>query len=82
MEPFVFLSGFIGKIKGASSYEINRRFGSGTIQWQRGYGIVSFAKKHLSTVLSYVEKQKEHHKQGTTNKSLESYGEEIEKSDS
>jgi len=73
IEPFVLLSDFVGKIKGASSYEINRQFGTDSLKWQRGYGVVSFAKKHLPGILNYVEKQKEHHGAGTTNKALETF---------
>ena len=73
MEPFADLSDFIGKVKGSSSHEINKEFGSETIKWQRGYGIVSFAKKNLKAVVRYVENQKEHHKKGTINDILEEY---------
>ena len=47
MEPFVLLSEFIGRIKGASSHEVNSRLGSGTLNWQRGYGAVSFSRDTL-----------------------------------
>jgi len=73
MEPFVLLSDFVGKIKGSSSHEINKRFGAGTLQWQRGYEVVSFAKKHLASMVHYVDNQKEHHKKGTVNKVLEEF---------
>lgn len=73
MEPFVLLSDFIGKVKGASSHEMNKVFGPGTLEWQRGYGIVSFSKKHLASVLRYVENQKEHHRLGNTNPVLETH---------
>ena len=73
MEPFVLLSDFIGKVKGASAHEVNKEFGAETIKWQRGYGVVSFSKKHLRGVLSYVEDQKKHHQAGTTNQVLETY---------
>ena len=79
MEPFLLLSDFVGKIKGASSHEINSQFGAQTLKWQRGYGVVSFAKKHLPGLLSYVEKQKEHHGAGTTNKVLETFWVEVQK---
>ncbi|MFH1743472.1 MAG: IS200/IS605 family transposase [bacterium] len=71
IEPFVLLSDFVGKIKGATSHEMNVRFGADTLKWQRGYGIVSFSKKHLSAVLRYVENQEEHHRHGTINNALE-----------
>ena len=74
MEPFVLLSEFIGKIKGSTSHDINKQFGADTLKWQRGYGIVSFSRKHLRAVLRYVEKQKEHHERGTANEVLEACG--------
>jgi len=71
MEPFVLLSGFIGKVKGFTSHEVNRAFGTDTLKWQRGYGVVSFSKKHLFSILQYVENQKKHHREGTANRILE-----------
>jgi putative transposase len=73
MEPFVLLSDFIGKVKGANSHEMNKAWGSGAIRWQRGYGVVSFSGKFLPGILQYVWKQKEHHRNGTTNQVLETY---------
>ena len=73
MEPFVLLSDFIGKVKGASAHEVNKEVGPETIKWQRGYGVVSFSKKHLPGVLSYVEDQEKHHETGTTKKALETH---------
>jgi len=61
MEPFVLLSEFVGKLKGSSSHDANRKFGPDSLTWQRGYGAVSFSRKHLSSVLDYVARQKEHH---------------------
>src|SRR5437773_973671 len=42
VEPWVAIAELVGKLKGSSSHEINRKFGAGTLQWQRGYGVVSF----------------------------------------
>lgn len=74
MEPIVTLSGFIGDIKGASSHAVNQRFGKGMLYWQRGFGIVSFAKQHLPGIVSYVRDQKKHHQEGTTKPKLEEHG--------
>ena len=74
MEPFVVLSEFLGKIKGASSHEMNEQFGHDALHWQRGYGVVSFSKKHLDPVLQYVRDQKEHHKRKTILDALERSG--------
>ena len=69
-EPTVRPSEFAGRIKGFSAHELNERMGMKALKWQRGYGIVSFAKKNLPGLSSYVERQKEHHAAGTTNEIL------------
>ena len=76
-EPFVTLSEFQGQVKGASSHEVNARFGGKTLTWQRGYGMVTFSKKYLPGILSYVSNQKEHHARGTTNPVLEQHGDDV-----
>jgi putative transposase len=57
---------WIGDIKGASSHEFGK-----SLQWQSGYGIVSFGTKDLEWVVAYIRNQKEHHKRGTTQERLE-----------
>ena len=54
IEPIICLAKWIGKIKGPGSHEMNERIGRGTLQRQRGYGAVSFAKRDLPAVLRYV----------------------------
>lgn len=74
IEPLADIAGLAGKIKGASSHGINKRHGPGSLEWQRGYGVVSFAKRDLPGVLKYVGRQKEHHAQGTVRPILENCG--------
>ncbi len=69
--PSLKMSEWIGKLKGASSYDINHSSNHKLLQWQRGYGIVSFGTKDLQWVINYVLNQKEHHKKGTTHERLE-----------
>ena len=57
---------WIGEMKGASSHE----FGT-ALQWQRGYGVVSFGSRDLEWVVRYVHNQKEHHRAGTVHERLE-----------
>jgi putative transposase len=57
---------WIGELKGASSHEFGRQ-----LQWQNGYGIVSFGTKDLDWVCRYIRNQKEHHKRGTIHERLE-----------
>ena len=69
--PTVTISEWIGRIKGASSHEVNQKFGRARMQWQRKYGVVSFARKNLPGFRNYVQRQEEHHRLGTTNEILE-----------
>ena len=63
---------WIGQLKGASAYFINQDSNHKLLQWQNGYGIVSFGTKDLKWVVNYVLNQKEHHKKGRTFARLES----------
>ncbi len=71
VEPAVSPSDLIGKIKGASSFEINHNHVPNNLRWQRGFGVVSFAERNLASVIKYVLRQKEHHAKGTVNEVLE-----------
>jgi len=73
IEPTVLVSELIGTLKGYSSHEVNRRIGLGrtALQWQTGYGVVSFGTRDLPWVVNYVQNQKEHHAAGRTFERLE-----------
>jgi len=57
---------WIGEVKGASSHEFGK-----ALQWQKGYGIVSFGTRDLYWVTSYIRNQKEHHRVGSIHERLE-----------
>lgn len=76
MQGFVCLADWIGKAKGTSAHEMNRRFGRDSLVWQRGYGAVSFAEKNLPAIRQYIERQKEHHGSNSLNDVLENCGQE------
>jgi len=69
--PELLISGWIGKLKGSSSHYINHEIQPKALEWQRGYGVVSFGTKDLPWVIEYIRNQKEHHKRGTTSDRLE-----------
>ena len=73
IEPTVKISEMIGGLKGYSSHEVNRRsgFGRTVLQWQTGYGVVSFGTRDLPWVAAYVRNQKEHHASGKVYERLE-----------
>ena len=70
--PSLLISEWIGKLKGGSSFYINHEIANRKLlDWQDGYGVVSFGTKDLKWVIEYVNNQKEHHAQGTMKKRLE-----------
>jgi putative transposase len=73
--PELLISKWIGQLKGGSSFYINKFVNQKLLEWQRGYGIVSFGTKDLPWVVKYVLNQKEHHKKGSTHERLEKYDE-------
>jgi len=77
IEPSVCISELIsellGVLKGGSSHNINEEDKRISLQWQRGYGMVSFGRKNLPWVLDYVARQREHHASGAVHERLERY---------
>jgi len=70
--PTLLIADWIGKLKGGSSYYINQDIcNRKVLEWQTGYGVVSFGTKDLPWVVDYIRKQKEHHQRGTTHERLE-----------
>jgi putative transposase len=71
--PTLLISDFIGQLKGGSSHDVNQAAGRGhkVLEWQGGYGVVSFGTRYLEWVVEYIRKQREHHGRGTTQERLE-----------
>ena len=69
--PTVLISEFVGQLKGASAHEANQRFGRKALEWQTGYGVVSFGTRDLPWVVEYVENQKDRHATGRAEDRLE-----------
>jgi putative transposase len=61
--PTILISDLVGKLKGSSSHDVNQQLGQGRklLEWQSGYGVVSFGTKDLEWVKEYVRNQREHH---------------------
>ena len=79
--PSESVSDIIGKLKGSSSYFLNKELQiTDDFYWSDGYGVLSFAERDLPAVMKYIEKQKEYHKQNKLNLKLEiTEGEDEEK---
>jgi putative transposase len=73
IEPTVTISEMVGALKGYASHEVNRRLGmaSRVLEWQTGYGVVSFGAKDLQWVVAYIRNQREHHQAGRAHDRLE-----------
>ncbi|MCG8586949.1 MAG: transposase, partial [Pirellulales bacterium] len=63
--PTLLISEWIGQLKGGSAHDVNQDVGlrQKTVEWQTGYGVVSFGNKDVPWVVSYVRNQREHHRQ-------------------
>ncbi len=71
LSPTILISEFVGQLKGASPHDVNQQFGQKVLQWQSGYGVVSFGSKDLKWVVGYIQGQKEHHATGNVVERLE-----------
>jgi len=70
--PTVGISEWVGKLKGASAHHINHEIcNQKVLEWQTGYGVVSFGTKDLPWVVAYIQKQKSHHAGDTVQDRLE-----------
>ena len=71
--PTLTVSEFIGHLKGGSSHEVNQELGRHRelLQWQTGYGVVSFGTADLDWVKAYIRNQPKHHAKATAQARLE-----------
>ncbi len=70
--PTLLISEWIGRLKGASSHHINHEIvNRKVLEWQTGYGVVSFGTRDLPWVQKYIQHQKDHHANGTMQDRLE-----------
>lgn len=54
IEPHVTISDRVQTLKGGSAFDLNDRVRQKILEWQRGYGIVSFGRKELPWVVEYI----------------------------
>jgi REP element-mobilizing transposase RayT len=69
--PIITISEFIGQLKGASSYDANQKLAGKVVEWQAGYGVVSFGTRDLKWVSEYVRNQRDRHAAGKIEDRLE-----------
>ena len=73
VSPTLLISEFVGQLKGGSSHDVNQAAGRNAkvLEWQNGYGVVSFGSRDMPWVVEYVRNQREHHACGTVHERLE-----------
>ena len=65
--PKIAVAKFIGQVKGVASTRFNKEHHEHPgFFWQAEYGAFTFDKRRLPNHVAYVNKQKEHHADGTT----------------
>jgi putative transposase len=62
--PTILISEFIGQLKGFSAHDVNQKLGGKVLEWQTGYGVVSFGTGDLEWVTAYVLNQRDRHASG------------------
>lgn len=72
LPPKIAPAEFIGQVKGATSFRVNREINPKfKLSWQEGYGVLSLRKDELETVSRYIDRQEEHHRSGKLSPMLE-----------
>jgi putative transposase len=72
LTPTILIADVVRNLKGAASHYINKESGlSEMLYWQDGYGVVSLRKAEVPKVVSYIQRQKEHHASGKLSSVLE-----------
>jgi putative transposase len=69
--PTILISEFIGQLKGSSSHEANQKLGRRVLDWQTGYGVISFGTRDLDWVRDYIRNQRDRHARGKIAERLE-----------
>lgn len=74
LPPTVLIADFIGQLKGATSFRVNKetrlRF---KLHWQEGYGVLTLRKDEIDKVSRYIDQQEEHHRRGKLSGILETF---------
>jgi putative transposase len=73
VQPTVNISELVGQLKGGSAHDVNERLGMKrkVLEWQEGYGVVSFGTGDLEWVREYIRNQRAHHARGGGHDRLE-----------
>ena len=62
LPPTLTISKFLGEVKGATSFRVNRDIKPPSrLRWQEGYGALSIRKDEVERVSRYIDNQERHH---------------------
>ena len=66
LPPTVLVSDFIGQVKGATSFRVNKEIHPKfKLRWPEGYGALTLRKDEVEKVSRYIDRQEQHHRRGT-----------------
>jgi REP element-mobilizing transposase RayT len=72
--PTILIADFIGQLKGATSFRVNREIKPKfKLHWQEGYGVLTLRKGEITKVSRYIDRQEEHHRRGRLSNLREKY---------
>jgi REP element-mobilizing transposase RayT len=67
LPPTIIVADFIGQVKGATSFRINKEIRPQfKLRWQEGYGVLTLRKDELTKVSRYIDLQEEHHRRANS----------------
>ncbi len=66
IKPSINISDFVRDIKAGSSKFINeKKLIKGRFNWQEGFGVFSYSRSQIDTVIKYIQNQEKHHRKKT-----------------
>lgn len=71
--PSLAVSNVLHDLKGRSAYFINHSDDERALYWQRGFGMHTFARNELDSIVAYVQNQKQRHQTQKLWDSLENF---------
>lgn len=62
LKPSISISDLVRDIKAGSSKFVNdNKFIMGKFNWQEGFGVFSYSRSQIDTVIKYIQNQEKHH---------------------
>ncbi len=72
LPPTATVSEFIGQVKGATAFRVNRDLKPNfKLRWQEGYGVLTLRRDEVEKVSRYTDNQEAHHRTGRLSRILE-----------